>query len=126
MLAPAALAALVCPSPAAASEKKKGGGTSFIQMPPVAAMVIRPDGRRGIVTVESGIDVKDQALHDRAAMLSPRLRDAYVEALQSHAQGLGAGAPPNADRLARELQRATDQVLGKPGAKLLLGSIILN
>jgi hypothetical protein len=89
-------------------------------------MVVRPDGRRGVLTVETGIDVKDPALHARADALGPRLRDAYVGAIQSHARGLGPGSPPNADRLAAELQRETDRVLGKPGAKLLLGSIILN
>jgi hypothetical protein len=49
-----------------------------------------------------------------------------VAAIQTHARGLGPGAPPQADRLAVELQRETDRVLGKPGAKLLLGSLIVN
>ena len=128
-LAPAVAAALsvaLAAAPAAAAEKKKGGGVTYIQLPPVTAMVVRLDGRRGVLMVETGLDVKDQALHARAEALSPRLRDAYVAALQSHVRGLGAGVPPQADRLSGELQRATDRVLGKPGAKLLLGSIILN
>jgi hypothetical protein len=36
------------------------------------------------------------------------------------------GAPPNPDIISAALQRATDQVLGKPGAKLLLGTVIVN
>jgi len=125
-LAAAALCATVIASPALASEKKKGGGSSFVQLETAAVMVMRPDGGRGVLTVESGVDVKDAALRDRAAALKPRLRDAYVAAIQTHARGLAPGAPPQADRLAGELQRATDRVLGKPGAKLLLGSLILN
>jgi hypothetical protein len=125
LTAAALLLALAAP-PAAAGEKKKGGGQSYLQLPPAAAMVVRPDGRRGVLTVETGIDVKDPALHARADALGPRLRDAYVAAIQNHARGLGPGSPPHADRLAAELQRETDKVLGKPGAKLLLGSIILN
>jgi hypothetical protein len=110
----------------AAGEKKKGGGSSFVQLETAAAMVIRPDGHRGVLTVESGVDVKDPALRERANALKPRLRDAFVSSIQAHARGLGAGSPPNADRLAADLQRETDRVLGKPGAKLLLGSLILN
>jgi hypothetical protein len=128
LLAPL-LALALAASPAAASGgggKKKGGGSTYIQLPPTAANVTRIDGRQGIVTVETGVDVKDPALHARAAALTPRLRAAYAAALQSHARGLGVGAPPNAERLRAELQRATDEVLGKRGATLLLGSIILN
>ena len=49
-----------------------------------------------------------------------------MEIIQSYARGLPAGAAPNADFLARTLQRQTDSVLGKPGAKLLLGAILVN
>jgi len=121
-----AAALLLAAGPAGAAEKKKGGGTTFIQLPPTAANVTRSNGRQGIVTVEAGLDVKDPALHARAEASTQRLRAAYAAALQGHARGLGAGVPPNAERLSRELQRATDGVLGKPGARLLLGSIILN
>lgn len=118
--------ALAGGAPALAAEKKKGGGTSYVQLETAAAMVVRSDGGRGVLTVESGVDVKDTALRSRAEALKPRLRDAFVAAIQSHALGLGAGSPPNADRLSADLQRETDRVLGKPGAKLLLGSLILN
>ena len=119
-------ASLSAASPALAGAKKKGGGESFIQLPPSAVMVVRSDGGRGVLTVETGIDVKDIALHARADALVPRLRDAYVAAIQAQANGLAPGAPPHADRLSLALQRETDRVLGKPGARLLLGSIILN
>jgi len=33
---------------------------------------------------------------------------------------------PNADQIAQLLQRATDRVLGRPGAKLLLGTVMVN
>ena len=118
--------ALATGEAAAAAEKKKGGGSSYVQLETAAAMVVRSDGRRGVLTVESGVDVKDPSLRARAEALKPRLRDAYVAAIQSHARGLAAGAPPHADRLSADLQRETDRVLGKPGAKLLLGSLILN
>jgi uncharacterized protein YicC (UPF0701 family) len=36
------------------------------------------------------------------------------------------GSAPNLDFLAKELQREADQVLGKKGSKLLLGSVLVN
>jgi hypothetical protein len=125
LLATAVLAALAC-APAHAGERKKGGGRAYIQMPPIAATVLRPDGRRGVLTAETGVDVKDAALQTRAEASLPRLRAAYVAVLQSHAAGLGPGSAPNADRLATDLQRETDKVLGRPGAKLLLGTLMVN
>jgi len=111
---------------AAPAEKKKGGGLSFIQFPTLTATTFRPDGRRGVMTVEVGIDVPDPRLHDRTALMVPRLRAGFVQFLQTYASGLSPGAPPNADYLARSLQAQTDQTLRQPGAKLLLGSILVN
>lgn len=121
------LAALLAASPAAASgDKKKGGGATYLQLKPLAAVVLQPGGRRGIMTVETGVDVPDAVLHARAQASMPRLRAAYVAAVQSHAHGMPPGAPPHADRLAAQLQRETDRVLGRPGARLLLGTILVN
>ena len=111
---------------AAPTEKKKGGGLSYIQFPTLTATVFRPDGRRGVITVEVGIDVPNNRLHDRANLLVPRLRAGYVQFLQTYAAGLAPGAPPNADYLVRTLQNQTDQLLRQPGARVLLGSILVN
>jgi hypothetical protein len=120
------LALSAAAAPVAASEKKKGGGRTYLQLPPLAATVIGPDGRRGVLTVETGVHAKSEAVHARAQASLPRLRAAYVTAIQSHAQGLPPGGAPHADRLAAALQKETDRVLGGPGAKLLLGSIMIN
>jgi hypothetical protein len=111
---------------AAGEQKKKGGGLSFIQFDTLTATVIRGDGRRGVMTVDIGVDVPNAALHQRAIISTPRLRAAYVQMLQAYASGLGAGVPPNADYMAQVLQRQTDAVLGQPGAKFLLGAIMVN
>lgn len=119
------VSALVCGS-AQAAERKKGGGRAFLQLAPMVATVLRPDGRRGVLTVETGLEVKDERLHAAAQSSMPRLRAAYAIIIQRHAYGLGPGSAPNADRLAADLQRETDKVLGRPGAKLLLGTLIIN
>jgi hypothetical protein len=122
-----ASAPLLAPCAASATEeKKKGGGLDFIQIPTLTATVTRRDGRHGVITVETGVDVPDRRLHDHAEASTPRLRAAYAQVLMTYAAQLSPGSPPNADYLSRELQRQTDLVLGKPGAKLLLGAILIN
>jgi hypothetical protein len=56
----------------------------------------------------------------------PRLRAAYVQSVQVYAGGLPAGAPPNPDFLAGNLQRATDEILGRKGARVLMGAVLVN
>ncbi|MBA4795554.1 hypothetical protein [Phenylobacterium sp.] len=110
----------------AEKDKKKGGGLSFIQLATLTATVAGPRGRRAVMTVEAGVDVKDEKLRELADLSQPRLRAAFTQTLQIYASGLGPGDLPDADYIARVLQRDTDRVLGKPGAKLLLGTILIN
>jgi hypothetical protein len=107
-------------------DKKKAGGDSYIPVQTLTAYTIKPSGRRGVLTVDCGLDIPDATLRDRAQLLLPRLRAAYVQSVQIYAGGLPAGYPPNVEFLSRTLQRSTDQILGKPGARLLLGAVILN
>jgi hypothetical protein len=125
----AGLAGALAPGVALAQEKpthKKGGGLSYIQLDTLSATIVRTNGRRGVMTVECGVDVADSGLHARAAQSTPLLRAAFEEILRTYAAGLPSGAPPNADYLSMALQRQTDTVLGRPGAKLLLGTILVN
>ena len=90
------LAALAAALPAAAqasgggekSEKKKGGGLSYLQLPTLTATIMRVDGRRGVLTVETGIDIPDVAMRARAELLAPRFRAGFVQTLQIYASGL--------------------------------------
>jgi len=125
----AGLTLALAPGLAAAQDeatRKKGGGASFIQLDTLTANVMRIDGRRGIITVEIGVDVPDGALHARAAQSTPLLRAAYAEVLRTYAAGLPPGAPPDPDYLSMALQRQTDKTLGRPGAKLVLGTVLVN
>ena len=108
------------------AQKKKGGGLSYIQFDTLTATIIRGNGRRGTMTVDTGIDVPNSGLHQRAMLSQPRLRAAYIQWLTSYAASLGPGQPPDADYISANLQRETDQALGQPGAHLLLGAILLN
>ncbi len=125
----AALAALAVLPPMIGRAQEGGGPKTkppYLQMPTVAVSIVRSNGGRGVLTVEVGADVPDPALRNRIELYLPRLTSAYVSALQPYAISLGPGQPPNADYISMTLQRETDKVLGRHGAHLLLGSILLN
>ena len=128
LLALAALAALTALAPAtvAADEKKKTGGESYIPITTLTAYTVQPGARRGVLTVDCGIDIPDAALREQAELILPRLRAAYVQQMQIYAGGLPSGAPPNPDYIARTLQRVTDEVLGRRGARVLMGAVLIN
>jgi len=125
-LAVSAVAAGETAAASGSKERKKGGGASFLQIPTLTASLPRPDGRRGVLTVECGVDATDAALRTRAEQLQPRLRDAFNTALMRFAAGMRPGFAPDADVLSRELQAVTDKVLGRKGARLLLGTILVS
>jgi hypothetical protein len=106
--------------------KKKGGGQDFIQLPTLTANATRANGRRGVLTVEGGLDIREGALRTKAQSSIPRLRAAYTETLQAQAAAIQPGSPPNPDALVLALQRTTDVVLGKPGARFLIGAVMIN
>jgi len=107
-------------------KKKKAGGASYLPIDTLTGATNKPGGRRGVLTVDCGLDIPDAGLRARADALLPRLRAAFVQTVTIYAAGLPTGAPPNADFLAMALQRETNQVLGRPGARLLLGAILVN
>ena len=100
--------------------------THYVAFPGLTATVFRSDRRRGVMAVDATLDVPDNALRARVSALMPRLRAAYAQALTVYAASLPPGRPADPDYMARELQRQTDAAVGKPGAKFLLGSILVN
>ena len=126
ILSLAALAALVPAVAQSAEEKKKSGGGSYVPVQTLLGTTIRASGGRGVLSVDCGLDVPDAALRTRAEQSAPRLRAAYRQTIQAYASGLSSGALPNPDYIAQQLQRQTDAILGRPGARVLLGAIIVN
>lgn len=113
-----------------AARKTGGGGggppqPSYMRLPTITANVMRSGGRRGVMTVETGLDTADTALRTRVAQSAPRLRAAYAAVVQASANGLLPGAPPDVERLVAQLQAATDRTLGRAGARLLIGTVMV-
>ena len=111
---------------AKAKDAPKTSTLTYSSFDALTATVFRPDGRRGVLTVQGGLDVKDPTLRVRAAASQPRLRDAYIRALTVYAASLIPGAPPDVDQIGMRLQRATDGVLHRGGARVLLGTVLVN
>lgn len=105
-----------------------GGGAAaatYLRIATVTGNARRSGGGNGVMTVETGIDVPDAALRGRATQSAPRLRAAYNGVVQQAAAALLPGAPPDVERLARDLQAATDRTLGRAGARVLLGTVMI-
>ena len=120
-------AALLAAGPAlASSEKKETVAESYLGLPTMTASILRPEGGRGVLTVDAGLDVADPKLRERAALSKPRLLDAYSQALRRYGASLPPGRAPDLDILGRQLQDATDRALGRPGARVLFGAVLVN
>ena len=93
-----ALGGLAAAGAAHASPEKSGGGKGgYLSLPTATATVLRRDGRRGVMTVETGLDIADGALMERAQLSQPRLSAAYNEIVRIAAARLLPDAPPNVD-----------------------------
>lgn len=109
----------------AAEEKKRSGGKSYVQLPTLTASMARPGGGRGVLTAQAGVDAPDPAVKARVDLVLPRLLDAYASATAAFAASLAPGAPPDVDALVGRLQAATDRVVGRPGARFLIGTVLV-
>ena len=125
LIAACVIGAVLAPAAAQAAGDTKNK-SPYVQLPSVASSLVMANGRHGVLTVELGLDTTDMALRDRILLSQPILRDAYVLVLQPYAYSIAPGAPPNADYIAMTLQHETDRVLGRKGARLLVGSILVN
>lgn len=128
LLAAALTLAGLCATPALASggEAKKEAPPSYFALPTITATAIRRDGRKGVMTLETGIEAKDPKVMERAQASTPRLRAAFAQVLMTYAAGLRRGVAPDLDYIGGEMQKAADRVIGKQGARVLLGSAMVN
>lgn len=107
-------------------KKKKSGGVDYLPIDAITGTTNKAGGRRGVLSVDCGLQIEDPKLREYADKSMPRLRAAYVQTIEIYAAGMPSGSEPNVDFIVRALQRQTDQVLGRPGAKLLIGAVVAN
>ena len=99
---------------------------SWVMVDPFTIPIIQ-DGRvRGRLSVSFGMDVPDEKLRETAEMMMPRLRDSWLTELNLYAgTTLRPKRAADIGAVANLLQRTADGVLQKPGAKVLMGSLIV-
>ncbi|WP_374598493.1 Tat pathway signal protein [Brevundimonas sp.] len=123
------LAAVAVSVPSAAAASGGGGGAApqatFMRLPTITGSVSGASGRRAVMSVEVGLDVQDAALRTRATQSAPRLRAAYNTVVQRVASTTLPGMAPDVERLVAELQAATNATLGRAGARLLIGTVMV-
>ncbi|KQY35382.1 hypothetical protein ASD21_11400 [Caulobacter sp. Root1455] len=124
LLAAASLAAP--PAFAGHGKAEKAAPVTYFALQPLTATTIRRDGRRGVMTLETGVQSPDPALMERAQQSEPRLRAAFAQVLMTYTANLPRGAAPDLNYLGGQMQDAADKVLGRKGAKVLLGSAMVN
>ena len=107
-------------------KKKKSGGEDYLPIDPITGTTNKSGGRRGVLSVDCGLQIEDAKLRDYADKSMPRLRAAYVQTIQVYAAGLPSGSEPNVDFIVQTLQRQTDLILKRPGAKVLIGAVVAN
>lgn len=120
----AVAAAATTPAKASSGGAAPASAETYFRLPVVTATILLANGRRGVLSIETGVDVPDATLRARAQASGPRLRAAYNEVAQRFANGMRPGMPPNIDQLATDLQTATNTTLGRAGARLLLGTVM--
>jgi hypothetical protein len=124
-LAGVALAAAALPARASSGGEAKPPEDSFMRLSTASATIMRPDGRRGVMTVEIGLDIPDPQLLQKAALAIPRLVDAHNGVVQTTAAALLPGEAPDISKLAHDLQVATFLILRKRGAVVLVGTVMV-
>ena len=121
---------LASPALAAPPPPPKGGGgnqqVSFVRLPVLTANIIRSNRTRGVISVESGVDVPDPKLRARIQLLTPRLRSDLSRRLALYTSNLSPGAAPNLDLLVPLLQKQVDVTAGQAGARLLVLNVLIN
>lgn len=123
----AALIAVAAPATAWASggtgQKAGAGevGLNFLPLPTVAISVIRQARVRGLLNVSVELELPDLAGRKRAKKLSPRLSNEYYRVLTHYVETrVEIGKTVNLRHVELLLQRATDKVLGKNKATVLI------
>jgi hypothetical protein len=126
LAAPAAAAGGGAPEQAPASRQERlTSAETYVPLPTFSAAVLQRQSTAGMIVVDIGVDVPDEALRRRARLNAPRLRDALRTAIALYAstyyRDRTAPAPAVLTRL---MQQSVDRVLGAPGARVLIANLI--
>jgi hypothetical protein len=117
--------ALVGPAVAAPKKESAGGESGFVGQMQVTATIMQSMRPAGLLQVDAGLVVPDPILRTRVQGLGPVIRAAWRSAAQDYVnRQYTRGRVPDARLMAANLQAATDRVVGRPGAQVVMISLI--
>jgi flagellar basal body-associated protein FliL len=124
------LLALFAPAHGAEARKppvhKITQSVSFLGLDPIYTTIMEGNKPLGLLMIGIGLDVPDADLRDRVTQSMPSLRDAYVRTLMSYtATSVRPWRQPDVGEIADRLQRVTDHMLNRQGARILLGQVAI-
>lgn len=106
---------------ASGARRKPTQSESYVMVEPLYASILQGLKPRGLLLVEVGLDVPDPVLRARVTEYMPLLRDAYVRSLAIYAaNAVRPWRQPSIDEISARMQKITDYLMGKPGAKILM------
>jgi flagellar basal body-associated protein FliL len=99
---------------------------SYLMIDPIYTTIMDGDKPLGLLMIGIGLDVPDSDLRAATTHAMPVLRDAYVRTMISYsATSVRPWKQPDVEEIASRLQRVTDRVLRKPGARILLAQVAM-
>ena len=94
---------------------------SFVVIEPIYTTILEGTTPRGLLLVELGLDVPDNALREKVARALPLLRDAFLRNLTVYAAtSVRPWRQPSVEDIAGRMQAITDRVMGASGARVLM------
>ena len=106
--------------------KRITGSEKYVPVFGLRASISRGLKVHGVLAVDAGLDVPEEATRKSADALRPRLISAMRDAVLNYASlSYVVGEKPDADMLRVRLQKAVDQTLGASKARLALASVIV-
>ena len=99
------------------------GSKTYIPVTGLKVPIATWDGFAGMMAVDVGLDIKDDALRHKANALMPRLRDQLRRSVHSYMNGTyQIDQVPNLEMLGDRLQRVVDRALGEGQAEVTIAS----
>ena len=99
---------------------------SYLMIDPIYTSIMEGERPLGLLMIGIGLDVPDSDLRDEVNLRMPALRDAYVRTLLNYtATAVRPWRQPDVVDIANRLQRVTDSVLRKHGARILLAQVAM-
>ncbi len=99
---------------------------TYLEVDPIYASILDGDRPLGLLMVGIGLDVPNAGLRHQVKRALPQLRDLYVRSLMAFAAtSVRTDRQPDVVAIANRLQRVTNLLLARKGARILLAQVAI-